>query len=435
MTRIETPSGTSAAKSAPNRRRFDEDANICDGVIVFGNVDWWYHNRGHSSTRIATRLSRRVPTLYVNSIGMRMPVPGRTEIAWRRYLRKLRSLTRGLRRDEASGLWVYTPLFVPRYSPRWLEFNGALLASQVRLLARRLGMRRPSALVAMPTMTPAAERLPWVRVVFERCDDFTTLPEADAQRVAALERRLLDLCDHAAYVSPELWERERDTVADARLVGHGVDFDLLAGSRPEGRPAPEEQAPPGLRGLPRPVVGFFGGMDDYRMDADLMVKVARQIAPGTLVLIGPAQMDLSRVKAEPNVRHIGQVVPEQLGSHAACFDVGIIPFLRNDFNRRSSPIKLKEYLALGFPVVAMNLPAYAPYLGLIHTAETHEEFLESLDRALTEDNPEATARRRSAVAGESWEAIAQGYAEMLGLAVKGGMLSGLETADDLRGPR
>ena len=32
--------------------------------------------------------------------------------------RKLKSLTKGLRRDGATGLWIFSPLFIPGYSPR-----------------------------------------------------------------------------------------------------------------------------------------------------------------------------------------------------------------------------------------------------------------------------------------------------------------------------
>jgi glycosyltransferase involved in cell wall biosynthesis len=390
-----------------------DDRERCDGVVFFGNVDWWYHNRGHSSTRTAARLARRLPTLYVNSIGMRMPVPGRTEIAWGRYLRKFKSLTRGLRRDEATGLWVYTPLFVPRYSPGWIEINGRLLAAQVGLLRRRLGMRRPSAFVSMPTMTPAVERLAWSRVVAERCDDFAAIPGTNAPLIAALERRLLDLCDSAAYASPDLLEREQGLAAEAHFVGHGVDVALLAASRPLD--GPRAEPPESMRDLPGPIVGFFGAMDDYRMDVELMIKVARTIAPGTLVLVGPAQMDLSRLKAEPNVRCLGQVPPEQLGPHAAQFDVGIIPFLRNSFNLRSSPVKLKEYLALGLPVVATDLPAYRPYAGLIETAEDHDGFLAALRRALNDNDASLALRRREAVAGDDWDAVADRMGRLLGV--------------------
>ncbi len=387
------------------------DPSPCDGVFWFGNVDWWYHNRGHSSIRMASRLAKRVPTVYVNSIGMRLPVPGQTEIAWKRYARKLRSLTKGLKRDKATGLYIYSPLFIPRYSTKMLELNGRLLSVQVRWLARHLGMARPSAAVSLPTWTSTVERIPWRSLVFERCDDFSTLPESSGLPIAAMERQLLNLCDHAAYVSQDLFDRERETVADAQLLGHGIDFDQLTEARPiDGRrPDPPEI----LKNCPRPIFGFYGGMDDYRMDKELMFRVARKIRPGTLVLIGPEQMDLSSLKAEPNVVHIGQLPPEELAGYAAHFDVGIIPFLRNEFNRLCNPIKLKEYLALGFPIVATSLPAYAAYEGLILTAETHDEFLDQLDRAVADRDPERAGSRRAAVSGDDWDRIASKMARML----------------------
>ncbi len=383
----------------------------CDGVFWFGNADWWYHNRGHSPVRMATRVARRIPTIWFNSIGMRMPVPGRTEIAWSRYARKLRSLTRGLKRDPATGMWIYSPLFIPKYSPGMMDLNGRIIAAQVRMLCRRFGIRRPSACVALPTWVTTVERLRWVSLVFDRCDDFSTLPESEGTGVAAMERRLMDLADHVSFVNPDLYEREKDTVADAQLLGHGVDVEQAARARPIGAPRPE--APEAIRGLTRPIVGFTGGMDDYRMDKELMIQVARRIAPGTLVLIGPAQMDLSTILTEPNVRHIGQLLPEQLPSYAAHFDVGIIPFLRNDFNRSCNPIKLKEYLALGFPVVATELPAYRPFAGLVATAETHDEFLGELDKALEDRDDDRARRRREAVSGDDWDRIADRMARML----------------------
>jgi hypothetical protein len=406
MSRIDDLSSGPSIDGRPDRA-----AGPCDGVLWFGNVDWWYHNRGHASVRMATRIARRLPTVWINSIGMRMPVPGQTEIAWKRYVRKLKSLTKGLKRDEATGMWVYSPIFIPRYSPKMLELNGRLLAAQVRWLQRHLGMRRPSACVSLPTWISTVERLKWRSLVFDRCDDFTTLPESVGSGVAEMERRLLDLCDHAAYVSRDLFERERDGIADAQFLGHGVDVEQLSKARPSDGPRPE--APEVMRDLPRPIVGFYGGMDDYRMDKELMIKVARRVAPGTLLLIGPEQMDLSAVKAEPNVVHIGQMYPEQLASHAAHFDVGIIPFLRNEFNRLCNPMKLKEYLALGFPIVATSLPAYEPYKGLINTAETHDEFLDSLDRALLDHDPALAKARREAVSGDDWNQVSSRMARML----------------------
>lgn len=395
----------------PTSQSSGAQESYCDGVIHFGNVDWWYHNRGHASVRMATRIARRVPTVWINSIGMRLPVPGKTEIAWSRYWRKIKSLTRGLKRDPDSGMYIYTPLFVPLYSPAMLKFNGKFLSLQVKTVCKRLKIKHPSAIVSMPTMTPAVERGQWVRVVFDRCDDFTTLPEADKEQIWVLEKRLLEISDAAAYVHEGLMEREKGLVKQSVLIGHGVDFEEFVAARPlEGPRCP---IPDSMRDLPRPIVGFYGGMDEYRMDVELMIKIARHIHPGTLLLIGPKQMDLSRVLAENNVKHVDQIPPSELAIHAAHFDVGIIPFLQNEFNQMCNPTKLKEYLALGYPIVAMALPAFQPYESLIYTANSPEDFLAGLDKALKENDSSLTEQRRAAVAGSSWDKVAARVADLL----------------------
>ncbi len=385
--------------------------NHCDGVFHFGNVDWWYHNRGHSSVRMATRIAKRIPTVWINSIGMRIPVPGKTEIAWSRYWRKINSLTKGLRRDSESGMYIYSPLFVPIYSPFFLKFNGWLLSLQVKILCWRLKIKHPSAIVSMPTFTPTVERRKWRKLVFERCDDFTTLPEANKDQIWALEKRLLEISDAAVYVHEGLMKREIGLVKESVLVGHGVDYDQFVAARPiKGARVP---IPESMRDLPKPIIGFYGGLDEFRMDGELMIKIARHIHPGTLLLIGPKQMDLSRVLAEKNVKHINQLSPKDLATHAAHFDVGIIPFIQNEFNRMCNPIKLKEYLALGYPTVVMKLPAFQPYQSMIYTANSYDEFLAQIDKALKENDSSIIEKRRAAVAGSSWDKVAERVAKLL----------------------
>jgi hypothetical protein len=166
-----------------------------DGIVCFAAVDWWYHNRGHSECQILSRLARRVPVLWVNSIGMRAPSPGKTELVLHRYVRKLKSTVKGLRRDQASGMWVYSPIFVPRYTRRMVELNGRLVHAQVSLLCRKLRVRRPAVWATIPTCAPAVERGNWSRVLFNRSDEFSAFPEADAALIAPLEQRLLRRAD------------------------------------------------------------------------------------------------------------------------------------------------------------------------------------------------------------------------------------------------
>jgi hypothetical protein len=384
-----------------------------DGVVCFAAVDWWYHNRGHSECQIMSRLAKRAPVLWVNSIGMRAPAPGKTELVLHRYVRKLKSTLKGLRRDEGTGMWVYSPIFIPKYSRGMVELNGRLVGAQVRALLRKLKIRRPAVWATVPTCAPMVERGRWAASVWNRSDEFSAFPEADASLIAPLEQRLLRACDHAVYVNRLLFERERGSVKSAEFIGHGVDFEHFAGARPGVNPP--DECPEELRSLPRPIVGFYGALDDYTVDLELLIKAARHIKPATLLIIGPKAMDISRLEAEPNVKYLGPVPYAALPKYAAQFDVALMPWLQNDWIKGCNPIKLKEYLSLGFPVVSINFHELEQYAHLVYGADSHDEFLQGINRALEERDPALVEQRRAAVRNDSWDALADRAAKLLGL--------------------
>jgi len=384
-----------------------------DGVVCFAAVDWWYHNRGHSECQIMSRLAKRVPVLWVNSIGMRAPSPGKTELVLHRYVRKFKSTLKGLRRDDTTGMWVYSPLFIPRYNKRMVEVNGRLVGLQVAALFRKLKIKRPAVWATVPTCAPIVERGRWAASVWNRSDEFAAFPEADASLIAPLEQRLLKACGHAVYVNRILFERERRIVRGADFIGHGVDFNHFAGARPGHKPP--ANVPDELKDLPRPIIGFYGALDDYCVDLELLIKVARQVKPATLLIIGPKAMDISRLEAEPNVKYLGQVPYAKLPQYAAQFDVALMPWLQNDWIKGCNPIKLKEYLSLGFPTVSIGFHELEKYQHLVYPANSHEEFLAGVARALEENDPAAVQQRRDAVRHDSWDALADHAAQLLGL--------------------
>ena len=94
------------------RRRIINSAGGYDGVLCFAGIDWWYHNQAHSEAQIMRELSRRIRVIFVNSLGMRTPRAGVTTQPVRRILRKLGSMSKGLRK-VAPGMWVFTPVMLP----------------------------------------------------------------------------------------------------------------------------------------------------------------------------------------------------------------------------------------------------------------------------------------------------------------------------------
>lgn len=375
------------------------------GVIVFSAQDFWYHNRAHSDVQLARALAADRPVLLVNSLGMRMPTRSTTTQPLRRILRKVRSTLRALRRPEPEHprLFVITPLSLPVFgSPRARGLNAWAVRLQVRVAALRAGIRVPDLLVTLPTAWDVARGLPARSVVVNRSDRYSSLPEADTGLVEGMERAMLQACDAAVYVSRELLEEERPRLAAGReavLLGHGVDLSHFGG-------ADQGPEPADLQRVPHPRVGFFGGIDDYVVDLALLRRVALEVPDASLVLVGAATCPLEELLALPNVHWLGQKPYEQIPAYGAGFDVAIMPWLQNEWIRFCNPVKTKEYLALGLPVVTTRYPEVAAHEHVVAVAEDADDFVALVREAVAGRPVSTPEQRRTAVAGDSWQARA-----------------------------
>jgi glycosyltransferase involved in cell wall biosynthesis len=389
------------------------DGSRPDGVVVFGGIDWWYHNLGHSDVQIAKQLVRDHKVLWVNSIGMRAPTPGKTDLVVTRYLRKLKSTLRTVRTDP-SGIKVMSPLFLPAYSEAAIRRNGALVNGEVRLVLKTMGIKNPAAFITVPTAVDAVLGRPYTRVVFNRSDVFSAFPDVDTETIGRAERRLLHEADEVMFVNHGLMDLEGSETRAHRFLGHGVDVEHFASARPLD--GPPRNPPAALADLPRPIIGFYGALDDYTVDLDLFVQVARRLPEASIVVIGPKQMDIGALDAVSNIHYLGPIPYPDLPAHAAEFDVGLMPWLQTEWIERCNPIKLKEYLALGFPVVSTPFPELAPYLDFVVAAPAGE-FAEQVARVVAEGPfaAEDVRRRRQLMGASTWEAIGGQVASALRL--------------------
>jgi len=125
------------------------------------------------------------------------------------------------------------------------------------------------------------------------------------------------------------------------------------------------------------------------------------------VLIGQADVGISRLKAEPNILLLGPKPFATLPGYAAHFDVGIIPFHVNELTMAVNPIKLREMLAAGCPVVSTALPEVESYRSerAVVIAGDATAFAAAVRGFL--DAPLAGPERRGLserMRGETWEA-------------------------------
>lgn len=349
--------------------------------MCFSAQDWWYHNRAHSDFQLMRSIAAHRKVLVVNSIGMRMPTPGRSTQVLRRVGRKLRSVAMLVRRPlpELPGFYVMSPLPLPFYgSPLVRRVNALLVRAQVLAVSRALGLHRPVIMVTIPTAWDVVRPMRRQALVFNRSDRHSSFPESDRPTIEALERGLLERSDHVVYVSTALMDEERRMTGDrAYFLDHGVDTDHF-------RRRPESEQPADLRAIPGPRVGFFGALDDYLVDFDLLERIAVELPDASLVLIGDATVPMERLTRHPNVHWLGFRPYERIPAYGSGFDVAIMPWLDNPWIKHSNPIKLKEYLALGLPVVSTDFRELVNYADRVRVAAGGDLFLDAVRATLRE---------------------------------------------------
>jgi glycosyltransferase involved in cell wall biosynthesis len=364
-----------------------------DGVVCFGGVDWWYHNHGHYDVQMMRELSARMPVLYVNSIGMRVPTIREGAMFRRRIVRKLGSLRRGMVQVRPHFA-VLTGFALP--GALGLVGRRSILPFQIRRAAHSLEIRSPLVWVAVPTAAETVEALQPRALVYQRTDRFESFTGVDRPRIEALDRQLKERADLTLFCSTALYERERDRCRASELVDHGVDFDAFAAAGEARAAEPEDMRP-----LPRPRVGFVGSIEAHTFDASLLVEVARRLPGCHFVLVGESTLPAGWCDL-PNVTLLGKRPYERVAAYMAACDVLIMPWNRSPWIDACNPVKLKEYLAIGRPVISRPFRELQRYEGLVDVVTAPGDFALAIERALEEAGE--PKRRRERVRHETWSA-------------------------------
>lgn len=378
---------------------------LAGGVLCFGGEDWWYHNRGHCDMQMMRQFARYAPVLYVNSVVMRRPNIREGAMFIKRVRRKLNSIGRGLQRIDARFA-VYSPITAPvHHLPFARQLNQWFLLNQVRLTGTRAKLRKPLVWVNCPAAADAAIALRRRALVYQRTDRYEDYPGVDYEQVRRFDQRLKQHAELTFYSNRQLFEQERDACRKAVYVEHGVDYDHFADAAPIEEPT--------IAGLSRPIAGFFGGIDDHTFDAAFMLDVIKQTPEVSFVFIGNKSIDFSAFESQPNVATLPQQPYTDIPRFGAAFDVCLMPWRQNRWIEACNPIKLKEYLALGKPIVSTPFPELARFAELVEVAPTPTEFSAAIRRAGQTNDAASAARRQAAVRSHSWEAKANQVLEAI----------------------
>jgi glycosyltransferase involved in cell wall biosynthesis len=363
-------------------------------VVCFAK-DW--DENPTSNNHVMRLLARGNRVLWLNSIATRTPnLRDGRDLG--KIFRKLVSFFRGPKHIE-GGLWVYTPIVLPFPRSRlatWI--NAWVLRASLAFVRRLIGIRGPFQLwVFIPTAAKYVGKLGESLVVYYVTDEYSQFSYVDGAEVAAGDRALCARADVIFATAQSLVDRRRPQNPETHLARHGVDHALFARALKDST-----AVPPDLAALPGPVIGFYGAIQDW-LDLDLIEHLARRHPEWSIALIGQTLTDVNRLRALPNVHFLGRKPHTELPAYCKGLAVGLIPHKVCELTRNMNPIKLREYLSAGLPVVSVPLPEVQAYSDLCGIASDYEAFERCVAEAIRDDSPEARRARSEAMRAETWE--------------------------------
>jgi uncharacterized SAM-binding protein YcdF (DUF218 family)/glycosyltransferase involved in cell wall biosynthesis len=369
-------------------------------IVCISSIDWDFIWQGHQEI-MSTLAAEGHRVLFLENTGVRAPKVRDLP----RVRQRIRNWWRGTKgfREERPNLFVYSPLVFPfPYSrvARWA--NRLLLMRSLRRWMRATGFHRPIAWTFLPTplaLDLLRELDPQLTIYY--CIDDLASSSLAARRIVPSEQRLFREADLVFVTSEALRKRAALFSSRVHLFPFGVSFDRFDHVR-EGR----EPAPADFQKLPRPIVGYVGGLHQW-VDQELIAAAASRMPEASFAIIGPIQTDVSALERCPNITLFGQRPHPELPRYVKGFDVGIVPYRLTDYTANVYPTKLNEYLVMGIPVVATDLAEIrrfnAEHGDIVAVAADVEGFVSAVHAALS-PAPSGTVERRIAVAhANSWQ--------------------------------
>jgi glycosyltransferase involved in cell wall biosynthesis len=379
-------------------------------IICIASIDWAFNWQLPQEVVSAFAASGN-HVLFVENTGVRRPSLKDASRLRARFL-NWRHADHGIR-TVAEGLDVFSPLLVPLPYSRIAGFiNARVFARAVR---RWLANNRRGPLIVITFLpTPLARgviRLLDPALVVYYCADRFAESSPGARRLHHSERALFGEADLVLTTSRSLQAAAVKVSSHAELLTCGVRSAEFAQARQSG-----DAAPAVFRDLARPVIGFAGSL---RNELDLaMLSDVVELAPEmNFVLAGPVSSDLRRLSSRPNVRLVGGLSHQEVMHYLAHFDVGTLPYALNAFTAALMPMKLKEYLAAGLPVVSTPIPEVCHFAeqhpGVVDFAKDAPTFVAALRAAVGANGTEAIAHRMEIARSYDWSEQMSRMSEMM----------------------
>jgi glycosyltransferase involved in cell wall biosynthesis len=365
--------------------------------IVFFANDWNADNKT-SSHQIASILGKDNRILFVEAGGMR--TPGANAHDFKRIFQKIKKCFVGAKKINGDFFDFRTAslFLIPLHRFSIVrQFNCFITLLTMRYMLWRYRFNKPIIFYFLPHIHYLCGKLGEDKKVFYCIDNYAAFPGVDSSEVQKMDIELSKKADLIFVVSQEVINSKEKYNQNVCYSPHGVDlenFDLE--TRQFSRPKLLDFS------VDRPIVMYWGLVADW-MDFELVNYLAQKHPDICFVLMGRVCCDPKRVIDRENIFCPGPVPYQDLAQYAYFASALIIPFLINDWTKNINPLKMKEYLATGKPVISTPIPEALRNQDFVKVAHTKEAFSELLLETIQNPSSEWKKRQLEYIRQLTWE--------------------------------
>ena len=294
--------------------------------------------------------------------------------------------------------------------PIMRKVNAIVLKAWLKYYMSLLGIDRPYVLwFYYPAQNDLARMLDEDLTVYDIQDEYAAFgwtPDVESREVDLLLKANLVFTGTFA-----LKEKKKVHASNIHFFSSGVDFKHFHISA-----AGNSNFPHDLKGIPRPILGYFGSIDT-RLDGPLIQYLASSRPGWSFVFLGPVHSseNLKPYFSSPNLFLLGTKEYGELPNYLQAFDVCLMPFDLHKGTMDINPTKTLEYLAGAKPVVSTAIPDVVRFFeGVVQIAHTKEEFLMYCDRMVTRPPEEIIEKGLEMALNTSWDRIIEGMENIIG---------------------
>lgn len=348
-----------------------------------------------SKTHLMRVLSKDNRILWINAIANRLPTTSSKDLS--RIYKKLKAFTEPIREVEPN-IFLLNPLAIPAYGNKTVvNLNQRSLIRQVKKAMRKLGFSNVINMVFNPAAGMIAGKVGEESLIYYSVDEYTAFTGSSALK--EIEEELFRISDLVVVSAEKLYDSKKKFNPNTHIIRHGTDWRHFRTALDESTKIPDE-----IANLPKPIIGFHGLLADW-VDFELIKKTAEHFKAGSVVLIGKIAVDAEQkvkiLNDVPNVHFLGRKPYAELPAYCKGFDVAVNPFAINELTLAANPLKVREYLAAGLPVVSTDIPEVRVLPDCLVGVD-HQDFIKKTEDAIA--NPKKRAEVSDAIAHESWEA-------------------------------